>query len=817
MRRLKIGILTAFAALVLGGGRPAAAQPPPTPLSSYIFPAGARRGTTVAVRVGGEQVAPYSRLRMGGPGVLLAEELFERPPSRYVEPEPYHAPTMLAAAYPREWSARVTLAPDASVGPRAWRITSAQGGTSARLFVVGDLPELVETEPNSAPERGEAVSFPLTLNGQINPREDRDYFRLSLRAGQAISFEGVAQRIGSPADLVCEILDGAGRMLHSQDDGVGRDPRGVFVAPRAGTYFLRVHDVGYWGGPEYVYRLTVTDRPFVEYAYPAGGQRGKSTALRVFTARGAGPAGQAGSAEVAQPVTMTAAPGSRLMLFQPAGAANAIPLAVGDVPEALEEEPNDSTANRVSPPLTLNGRLERPGDVDRAVFSARKGEPWFLECVAERIQSPARARLTLTGPDGRRVAEAAASAGGDPRLTFTAPADGDYTVSIRDLHGAVRGGPSFVYRLEVRPAAPDFQLLLAKDYLDVKPGEPAALDLAVTRSGGFAGPILLEATGLPPGLTLQPGRIEAGQDKVKLVISAPAGTEITDGTVRLVGRGEQAGGELRRPALAPYIGAPAGLPTVGPRGLDTFLVSVTHPPLFAVETDDTFTYSPKGTVYPARLKISRQPGFNGEVRVRIADRQIRELDGFDAEERSYSSGVTDAIYPVSLPETMDLSRPSSRVYVLGTAIIQGKDGRRHGLLAVSPKQIVIKSQPALLALSADRPVVEARRGTGMSVTLTLHRTPKCTEAADLRLELPQGARGITMMPVRIAAGEKTAVVHLNLAPDAVVPDDSRLRIGARCTLNGYPVEAFAHFEVDLLAPGGPAKSAAKPGVTERRR
>ncbi|MBM3459380.1 MAG: hypothetical protein FJX77_12725 [Armatimonadetes bacterium] len=451
------------------------------------------------------------------------------------------------------------------------------------------------------------------------------------------------------------------------------------------------------------------------------------------------------------------------------------------------------------------------------MFSVRKGEQWFLECVAERIQSPVRARLTLTGPDGRRLAEAAASAGGDPRLTFTAPADGDYTVSVRDLHGAVRGGPGYVYRLEMRPAAPDFQLVLAKDYLDVKPGEPAALDLAVARSGGFAGAILLEATGLPPGLTLQPARIEAGQDKVKVLISAPAGTEISDGTVRLVGRAELDGGELRRPALAPYVGAPAGVPTVGPRVLDTILVSVTHPPLFAVETDDTFTYSPKGTVYPARLKITRQPGFQGEVRVRIADRQIRELDGFDAEERSYPPGITDAIYPVSLPETMTLSRPSSRVYVLGTAIIQGKDGRRHGLLAVSPKQIVIKSQPALLSLSADRPVVEARRGSSVSVALTLHRTPKCSDAADLRLELPQGARGITLMPARIAAGEKATVVHLSFAPDAVLPDDSRLRIGARSMLNGYPVEAFTEFEVDLSAASGPAKPTAKPGASDRRR
>ena len=104
---------------------------------------------------------------------------------------------------------------------------------------------------------------------------------------------------------------------------------------------------------------------------------------------------------------------------------------------------------------------------------SRKGEAWILECEAERIESPARPVLSVQGAEGHPVVEAGAAAGGDARLSFTAPADGYYTVTLRDLHGSVRGGPNLIYRLALRPDRPDFGLSLSQDHIDVAPAGKA--------------------------------------------------------------------------------------------------------------------------------------------------------------------------------------------------------------------------------------------------------------------------------------------------------------------------------------------------------
>ena len=56
-------LATPFPALTL------AQQVPTDPTSTHIFPAGARRGTTVKVRVGGECLPPLTRFKMEGPGL----------------------------------------------------------------------------------------------------------------------------------------------------------------------------------------------------------------------------------------------------------------------------------------------------------------------------------------------------------------------------------------------------------------------------------------------------------------------------------------------------------------------------------------------------------------------------------------------------------------------------------------------------------------------------------------------------------------------------------------------------------------------------
>ena len=57
-----------------------------------------------------------------------------------------------------------------------WWLACARGGTGGRPFLVGELPELIESESNSTPDKAEQLSLPVTLNGQIEGERDMDYF-----------------------------------------------------------------------------------------------------------------------------------------------------------------------------------------------------------------------------------------------------------------------------------------------------------------------------------------------------------------------------------------------------------------------------------------------------------------------------------------------------------------------------------------------------------------------------------------------------------------------------------------------------------------
>ena len=110
--------------------------------------------------------------------------------------------------------------------------------------------------------------------------------------------------------------------------------------------------------------------------------------------------------------------------------------------------------------------------------------------------------------------------GKDSRLTFTAPADGDYLVKLKDVRGL--DGADFTYSLSIRPRRPDFAVATALPRDILAPGSSQEFKVTATRIDGFEGPITVEVGGtLPPGFTAtSPLVIEAGQIEAYGIISA---------------------------------------------------------------------------------------------------------------------------------------------------------------------------------------------------------------------------------------------------------------------------------------------------------
>lgn len=111
--------------------------------------------------------------------------------------------------------------------------------------------------------------------------------------------------------------------------------------------------------------------------------------------------------------------------------------------------------------------------------------------------------------------------GKDSRLTFVAPADGEYLVRVTDVRGF--GGENFKYELIVRRPEPDFKVTLAQKDLTINAGSGKPFTVKAERTDSFQGPIRVEIAGLPPGFTAtSPLVIQEGLYEATGVINADA-------------------------------------------------------------------------------------------------------------------------------------------------------------------------------------------------------------------------------------------------------------------------------------------------------
>jgi len=106
-------------------------------------------------------------------------------------------------------------------------------------------------------------------------------------------------------------------------------------------------------------------------------------------------------------------------------------------PECLENDPNNepAAAQRVNLPVIVNGRIDRPGDVDLFYFEGRRRPASRGRVKARRLDSSLDSALKLTDSAGKQVAfndDYEDKAAGltthhaDSRLSATLPSDGPY-------------------------------------------------------------------------------------------------------------------------------------------------------------------------------------------------------------------------------------------------------------------------------------------------------------------------------------------------------------------------------------------------------
>lgn len=738
------------------------AQPVPTrdPSSTHIYPAGGRRGTVVPVRVGAECIPPETHFYLSGRGVEAPGVLGDQLP-RSGEPSPRRKPTEIPITYPRQWQSEIRIDAEASLGPIFWRLGCAHGGTGARPFLIGDLPEHLETESNSAVDGAEVVALPVTLNGQIDGERDVDYFRFSAQAGEVIACEVFAQRLGSRLDPIVELLDSSGRPVAVQRTHAGSDPLLAHRAVASGEFLLRVSNVSFRGDPAHVYRIHLRTSPLVAFAFPPGGQVGTEAEIDLFALTGTGEWHRIRK-QIRFPDRAEHGSWSYLE-----NGLNPVQLAVGEFPSAVEREPNEHAgdAAAVSLPIVVYGQLATPTDVDWLTFRAEQGQAISIRCQAFPPGTAALPTLQLVGANGQALDQKKSidQPDGVCRIEFRAAESADYRLRVRDLRHGAQGGPDFLYRLSAEPARPDFEVALNRDFVDVLQGETTELDVSVIRNGGFDGEVELVAEGLPAGISVENRIVPVGAGSAKLKLVADAESVATSSPFRLSGRASILGESVVRTARARHLGSDQEGVSVGSPVLEDLQLTVRHKPVFRLECSEAYLYAHRGSVFPYPMQIERLNGFDGEITLQIGDRQNRDLDFIEMFETRIPPGQTQAIMPIYLPEVMHINVQSqSQLYTQGHASFVDKHGRQQSVLVVSEKRNMLRTLPPVVKLNAVEERIHVQAERNVVCRFRLDRTSHFPGAMQLELvdQPPNGYFVAESQPIPAGATEAHFVLTI---------------------------------------------------------
>jgi hypothetical protein len=510
---------------------------------------------------------------------------------------------------------RLQVPADAPLGFHTLRLATRRGMSNTRLFCVDDLPQVTENATNHTAAMAQAVPVPCVVVGKADA-ETTDYFKITVAAGQRLSFDVLGHRLGSPLDPVLEIRDNHGRDLpgaYSNDSpGLQTDARLTYTFKEAGDYIVAIRDVSYRGGEDYLYRLRIGDFPCATTPFPLAARRGSKVAVS-FT----GPAVE-GVAPVE--VSVPSDPAIEAIQVAPRGANGLhgwpVSLTLSDLDETLEKEPNDEAAraNRVPVPGAVTARFEKKGDVDYFVFALKKGTRCILEAHSQELHSPTEVYMVLR--DGKGSQLQASNPAAAPRLDFTPTADGDFTLAVEHLHSW--GGPSEVYRLTVTPYEPGFELTVPIDRFDVAQAGTVSIPLFLPKRD-FGGPIevsVLGPKGLSGQVTIPAGKAPPpNQPAGTLPLSAAPDVPMGPLAFRIQARATINGKNVVhfasvRTALSQGLG---NLPLPPREAFNQIGLAVTERPPFSLAVKFAAPSFMPGKPAGLTITATRQPGFTGEI------------------------------------------------------------------------------------------------------------------------------------------------------------------------------------------------------------
>jgi hypothetical protein len=444
---------------------------------------------------------------------------------------------------------QVTIAPDAEPGQREIRVRTARGISNPLVFYVGQIPEISappmitcplvtlgkeeqslrkrKREPKSTGSEmmmegmmmGSAgvqsdlddeevcVKIPCVMNGQI-AQGSVDRYRFEAKKGQRLVVIVQARElVPFMADAVpgwfqpvLVLCDAKGKEVAYVDDYRFKpDPVMLCEIPEDGEYHLAIYDSIYRGREDFVYRITVGEIPFITSIFPMGARASQTPSIEV---KGWNLEETLITPHIKDPVPgiyqITARGKGGLLLSNP------MPFALDSLPECMEKEPNSQmkTAQNVTLPVMINGRIDNPGKKDIFQFHGQAGTEIVAEVYARRLNSPLDSILKMTDAAGKilvfnddREDETAGinTHHADSYIRTKLPTDGTYYIHVNDTQN--KSGDDYGYRLRISEPQPDFAIRLVPSMVAIRSNATATLKAFVLRQDGFTNTITFQIKG----------------------------------------------------------------------------------------------------------------------------------------------------------------------------------------------------------------------------------------------------------------------------------------------------------------------------------
>lgn len=315
-------------------------------------------------------------------------------------------------------------------------------------------------------------------------------------------------------------------------------------------------------------------------------------------------------------------------LFNEEGTSEPRIFVVSDGRETLEVEPNDHFTNAmtIAPlPATVNGRLDKSGDVDSFKVSLAAGEWLDAQLDAYVLASKMDALLRLVTPEGVPLAWNHDFGTLDPRLIWRAPTNGSYIVQVMgfkypaDAEVKLTGGDGCTYRLHLAASASAPQPF-AGEVPEIEPNDSPTNAVTLTL------PAVRRGTISPAGDTdvfafelKKDGKIEAEVEAASAGSELDALLRITDGAGKELARNDDSNGrdprlEWKAPTNGVYFATVENLLRRG--GSNSFYrvsLKLAEPDCRVRTTTGTVTLKP-GTTNDFKFTVSRLHGYDPKLR-----------------------------------------------------------------------------------------------------------------------------------------------------------------------------------------------------------